>query len=479
MTESVALRRGAGLRPSLPRGRGLGLRRRLVLSFGVGSLALCAAAALATWSLSAGYLLSQRTRIATAEGIDSAVALQRTLSDASGIPAVLERTRPASGEALLHADGQWYASALSLTPEAAPESVRSAAMDGRVVRQRGVLDGVPQLFVGVPLDGGDTYVAVLPLAELDATLKTLSTVLAAVAVLTSASFTALGAWASRRALRPLVAVSEAAAAVAAGHLDTRLRTRDPDLRGLAQTFNTNAEALEARVRREARFAADVSHELRSPLTTLVNAVDVLSGRRDEMSATAASMVELMQAEVTRFAAIVRDLLEISVDDASPPAPLEPVRLAPLVRAAVAGRIEVTVTSPTAEDAVVLGDRRRLERVVCNLLDNAELHGGGVVDVLVRDVPGGVELVVDDAGPGVPTELRSDVFERFARGPRARSDTDGAGLGLALVARHVRRHAGEVRVEDRPGGGARFVVRLPLDPASHEPPVAKHTDEAHA
>ena len=444
------------------RAAGLGLRRRLLLSFAVGSLLLCTVAATAAWLLSAGYLTSLRTQVATSESVTSARAVQQGVTGDVSVPALLERTRPASGEALLHRGGEWFASALSLTPGDVPDGVREAALAGRAVRQRAEVDGEPRLFVAVPVDGG-AYVAVLPLVELDATLRTLSAVLAGVALLTSAAFTVLGGWASRRALRPVERVSEAAAAVAAGDLHARLHTEDPDLRSLAETFNANAAALQARVDRDARFAADVSHELRSPLTTLVNAVDVMAARRGELSPTAASMLDLVQSELVRFRDIVRDLLEISVEDAAAPSDLEPVRLSHLVRAAVAGRVDVR-TEPGAEDAVVLGDPRRLERVVCNLVDNADTHGGGVAAVLVRAVGGAVEVVVDEAGPGVPQHLRTEVFERFHRGPRARTTADGAGLGLALVAQHVRRHDGAGRVEDRPGGGARFVVSLPRQAA---------------
>ena len=441
---------------------GLGLRRRLLLSFAVGSLVLCSGAAASAWWLSAGYLQTLRTRVATAEGVTSARAVQQGLTAADSLPALLERTRPPSGEALLHRDGEWFASTLSLTPTDVPAAVRDAALTGRAVRQRAEVDGDPHLFVSVPVDagrGGGAYVAVLPLVELDATLRTLSAVLAGVALLTSGAFTVLGGWASRRALRPVERVSEAAAAVAAGDLQARLHTQDPDLRSLAEAFNANAAALQARVDRDARFAADVSHELRSPLTTLVNAVDVMAARRDEMSPTAAAMLDLVQVELVRFGEIVRDLLEISVEDAAAPSALEPVRISRLVRAAVGDSVPVR-TTPRAQDAVVLGDPRRLERVVCNLVGNAETHGGGVAEVVVRDAGDGVEIVVDDAGPGVPPHLRTEVFERFHRGPHARTTATGAGLGLALVAQHVRRHAGQVRVEDRPGGGARFVVTLP-------------------
>jgi signal transduction histidine kinase len=111
---------------------------------------------------------------------------------------------------------------------------------------------------------------------------------------------------------------------------------------------------------------------------------------------------------------------------------------------------------------VLADRVRLERVVANLLDNARRHGKGLVRLGVVRRDGRARVEVDDAGPGVPAEAREHVFERFARGsPADRDATDsGAGLGLALVSQHVRRHDGRTWVEERPGGGARFVVELP-------------------
>jgi signal transduction histidine kinase len=111
---------------------------------------------------------------------------------------------------------------------------------------------------------------------------------------------------------------------------------------------------------------------------------------------------------------------------------------------------------------VVGDKRRLQRVLRNLIDNAQRYGGGAVRVgIVRD-GSRVRLEVDDAGPGVPPAERERIFDRFARGLGSRSgDKGGAGLGLSLVAEHVRMHGGSVWVEDRPGGGARFVVSLPV------------------
>jgi signal transduction histidine kinase len=118
-----------------------------------------------------------------------------------------------------------------------------------------------------------------------------------------------------------------------------------------------------------------------------------------------------------------------------------------------------------EPALVMGDRRRLDRVVANLLDNADRHAGGAVRLAVCRRNGRVRIEVDDAGPGVDEGQRERVFDRFARDASAgqRRHGGGTGLGLALVAQHVQYHRGAVWIEDRPGGGARFVVELPEVP----------------
>jgi len=114
---------------------------------------------------------------------------------------------------------------------------------------------------------------------------------------------------------------------------------------------------------------------------------------------------------------------------------------------------------------VAADKRRLERVIANLVENAANYGGGANRVQVERDGATLRISVEDEGPGVPPEERDAVFERFFRGSasgRRRSGGQGSGLGLALVAEHVRLHGGRVWVEDRPGGpGARFVVELPL------------------
>ena len=168
-----------------------------------------------------------------------------------------------------------------------------------------------------------------------------------------------------------------------------------------------------------------------------------------------------------------DLLEISRADAgNTDLVLEDVQLAAFVRQAlarrpVAGRDGVDVTvHADASDVVVRAVKRRLERVLRNLVDNADKHGGGLTGITVARGRDTACVLVDDAGPGIPEEERSRIFDRFARGSGSiRTRSEGAGLGLALVARHVHAMGGSVTVGDSPSGGARFVVELPVQAPS--------------
>jgi signal transduction histidine kinase len=444
----------------------LSLRWRVAVAFGLSSLLVATLFAVVTWQLASNYMLHQREQSTTAQAAVNERIVEQTLR--VGNEGLDELVTGLAGDprstTLLHYKDGWIISGRQVDPAVLPPQLLEQARKDGVVRQRLVVGNIPVLAVALPVGTNEgIYIELFPLVELESNFRFLSTILITGTAISGLLGTALGWWASRRALRPLTELTAAAARMAHGDLQARLPEQaDPDLAPLATTFNATASALEQRVRRDARFAGDVSHELRSPLTTMVNASEVLQRRRAELPATARQAADLLAGEVQRFRHMVVDLLEIArLDQDVDKQALETVELGTLVRSVAAsrpGELPIKVDQPPP---LVLADRRRLDRVVVNLLDNAERHGGGPVRVAVLRRDGCVRLEVDDAGPGVPAHLRDRVFERFARGAAGhRRDDDGTGLGLAVVAQHVRAHGGTVWVEDRPCGGARFVVELP-------------------
>jgi signal transduction histidine kinase len=147
--------------------------------------------------------------------------------------------------------------------------------------------------------------------------------------------------------------------------------------------------------------------------------------------------------------------------------LEPVRVADLVgKVTAASGLDDLAPASTAEAdaAVAMIDKRRFERLLSNLLDNATQYGGGPVRVGIDADQAVVRVHIDDAGPGIPQSERQRIFERFARGSNAQY-VPGTGLGLALVTEHARMMHGTVSVDRSPEGGARFTVALPRLKAS--------------
>jgi signal transduction histidine kinase len=221
-----------------------------------------------------------------------------------------------------------------------------------------------------------------------------------------------------------------------------------------------ADSIQARIEREARFASDVSHELRSPITALAAAVEVLDGRRADLPERSRQALDLVVGQVRRFDQMVMDLLELSrIDAGNSDVHREEVDLNELVPriAQRYGFGDVPVEIGKKMPHLVKIDKLRFERILANLLDNAREHAGGPSGVTAQPHGRrGFVLTVEDTGPGVARGERARIFERFARGSAARHRV-GTGLGLALVAEHAQAHGGEAWVEDRPGGGALFKV----------------------
>jgi signal transduction histidine kinase len=446
----------------------LGLRARAAAVFAAGALALSASLAVATYELTRHSLLAERQRTATrAAYFDAAVVRQGLAAESADVVDVLRTLDTGQGRRpLIFKNGTWFArSADSGVTAAVPRSLRDVVQRGLPGVQRVSLHGTPTLVVGVPLkDVSAEYYELTSQTELQRTLREVGLTLSLVALTTTVAGAALGLWASRRIMRPLSSVAAAARTVAEGDLTTRLDpARDPALEPLTSSFNEMVNELAGRIERDRRFAADVSHELRSPLQTLTAASGVLANRRADFDSRTAAATDLIVAEVERFNLLVTDLLELARGDQ--PVDPQPLDVATLVHNACrahgvpAERVRVDRSLEWPLDA------RRFERVLANLIENATSHAGGVTNVSCGVVDGCLRLVVDDNGPGVPSDERTMIFYRFGRGRRASarsgaSGTDGTGLGLSLVAQHVADHGGDVSVADAPGGGARFMVTIP-------------------
>jgi signal transduction histidine kinase len=220
--------------------------------------------------------------------------------------------------------------------------------------------------------------------------------------------------------------------------------------------------------RQRQFIADISHELRTPLTSVLANLELLSVMLEgDERETAESALR----STKRMRRLVADLLLLARTDAGRVSARSPTDLASVVMDAAAelepiseGH-EITVE---AEPAIVEGARDELLRMASNLIANAIRHtpAGTEVHAAVSVHDGEAELAVTDDGPGVPPDLAPHVFERFVRGGGDRAGS--SGLGLAIVRAVAEAHGGSVRLEAPEGGGARFVVRLPVtEPARAE------------
>jgi signal transduction histidine kinase len=452
-------------------GRTRGLRFRVVAAFALGGLLLSAILAGVTYGLATRYLVQQREQSATRQTYLNARLLRDTLRDPeSDVTEALERLElSANSSVVVHRDDEWFGTSVTIGRDSIPTELRAAIADGEPAHQRVRISGKPFYVVGIPIASVTTgYFEVFSLDELEHTLGVIRNSLLAAAAATTVAAGLVGLWAGRRVLRPLTEFGTAARDITEGELSRRLDIPpDPDLAPLAESFNRMVEALQRRIERDARFASDVSHELRSPLMTLRAATDVLQSRLGELPPRLREPMELVVAEVRSFERLVSELLELARADADVAAlEYEPVRIGELVLHSVAARdgppflVEI---DPELADATVLSDKRRLDRILANLVENASTHGRGLTRIAATRVDGRIRLEVEDRGDGVPESDRGRVFERFFRGDVSgqRGTSEGSGLGLALVAEHVRLLEGRAWVEDGPNGrGARFVVELP-------------------
>ncbi|MEU6367724.1 HAMP domain-containing sensor histidine kinase [Streptomyces sp. NPDC046931] len=332
---------------------------------------------------------------------------------------------------------------------------------------------------------GDVLLTGLPLEPVQATVHRLELVAAVVFGAALAVTGVAGALWVRWSLRPLSRVADTAARVselplANGEVALPPRAPESDPRSevgrVATAFNrmlghvedalTKRHAVEERLR---GFAADASHELRTPVASVRGHAELALLNPGPVPPEVHRALERIAAESTRMGEMVDDLLLLARLDAGRPLERRPVDLTRLVLDAVtdaraAGPGHRWTMELPEEPVTVVGDTHRLQQVLANLLANARLHtpaGTAVVATLETEGTTAV-LGVHDDGPGVPDDIRSGVFERFTRADhRRRPDHHGggAGLGLAIVAAVTEAHGGTVGLDTRPGATT-FTVRLP-------------------
>jgi signal transduction histidine kinase len=290
----------------------------------------------------------------------------------------------------------------------------------------------------------------------------------------------LGAVLARQATRPARRVAEAARALAAGDRGARVEVRPPaEFEDLARTFNALADRAEEEDRVRKTLAADVAHELRTPLSILRGQIEAFQdGVVPVDDASLASLHE----EVVRISSLVADLETIADAEAvSLSMRRERLDLYDETRAVIdplrAGVADRAVTiERSGTPTWVTGDPLRLRQVVTNLLANAVAFTspGGTVHVRVRPMSGMGRLEVTDSGAGIPPEELPHVLERFFRGRQARPG--GSGIGLAVVNEIVRAHGGTVEIDSAEGEGTSVIVTIP-----QAPPVASRsfTGPSHA
>jgi heavy metal sensor kinase len=363
----------------------------------------------------------------------------------------------------------------SAPPPQAAAAIANFAVGSTTTRSQSLASGGEHLRVrAVPVvEGGrrlGTVAIVRSLTPIDAAERQLLGILG-LALPLAVTIAAVGGYVlAYRALRPVEQLRRAAEDYGAKDLSRRLaprELRDDELGRLARTLDAMLDRVAAAVEQQRRFTGDASHELRTPIATILADASLSLERArsgDEQRATIARI----GTEAARMTRMVEGLLVLARSDArSAPRASEQVDLRAMLVASVdratprASERDVRIATRVERGLVVADHDGGLERVFDNLLDNAVRYapGGSTVEIEAAARDGMVRVTVSDHGPGVQPEERTRVFERFHRGPGASGP--GAGLGLAIARAIVDAHGGRIAATETSGGGATFVVELPV------------------
>lgn len=393
--------------------------------------------------------------------------------------------------ALMIAGADTYVSGPQVTADLITPELAAKVDEGRIGYQMVTMAGEPTLAVGGRArQDGPTLYFFYPQGHRLAQLTQLRNVLIAVGVILAVLGALAGYWVAGGLLRPVSTASKAAAAMARGDLDVRLPEGTDEFGVLGSSFNRMAENLQAKMldlesgrARERRFVADVAHELRTPVSALVGEASLLRNRTQADAAASPEITRLsvlLERDIGRLRQLVDDLLEISRLDASAvETVIEPIDLVQFVGHLVRAHGWSDAVQVTGREANILAetDKRLIERIIVNLVQNALHHGAPPVVVEIRSVPDSVPVVFDadkeeqieaafvqvavsDNGPGVPAEHLPHIFDRFYKADPSRSFARGSGLGLAIARENARLLGGDLVAENLPDRGVRFIFTLP-------------------
>lgn len=384
------------------------------------------------------------------------------------IPAALP-VRSGLATEVVTADGRVLTSTPDLAGRPALSSLHPPVGQQRVLALPGVLARDDDADAGVALTvqsprGPLTVYSLASVEQIEASTHSLALALA-VALPILLLLVGILSWRlASRALRPVEEIRQEVTNISAHELGRRVPEppNDDEVARLARTMNAMLGRLEESTERQSRFVSDASHELRSPLGGLLAQIEVAKAHPER--ADWPSVADAVADEGSRIANIVNDLLLLARADEGYLQPrrdlvdLDELVFDEVARLRSRGRVQVDARAVGA--GRVLGDRPALQRVLRNLVDNAERHAASTVTFSLEQRDESVELVVADDGPGIPVDQRTRIFDRFTRLDESRRrDEGGTGLGLAIVGEVVAAHGGVVEVADAPAG-ARMVVTLP-------------------
>ena len=309
----------------------------------------------------------------------------------------------------------------------------------------------------------------LPTKDIDATYRRVRLGVILVTAALIAALTLAAWWVERLGIRPIKRVTDAASAIAEGHLEHRVEPAPAATEAgeLARAFNIMVDARQSSEEQLRRFVADASHELRTPLSTIAGVLELHNSGMLPEGPQLSEALRRAAKEADRMSGLISDLLLLTQLDQGRPLELKQVDLGSIVAdaafdAALVGS-QRSVTTDVQPNAVVFADEERIRQVVTNLVSNAITYtaADGHIGLRVRAETQDCVFEVSDDGPGLSADETARIFDRFYRTDVARSRSNGGvGLGLSIVASIVAAHRGDVSVESAPGEGATFRVRLP-------------------